>query len=97
MDIMSIESLQADAADFDDTQLQESRTELLNIEQAYQKRIEVFDQSYNSSELRNDENTTFEGMKKLDSKAFFSDVETSFCYQMGLCAGRNWNNFLRLP
>lgn len=61
MSIMSIENIEKDDIDPADKNALESSSML--IQQEYKELIDKFDQAYQSSELKNDWQRTFDGMK----------------------------------
>ena len=92
MSIMSIES-----AEQEDT---EDRNELMRSQTAifdeYTKRIDYFNQSYQTSALKNDYTYNSPLVSELTSQDIYSR-QVSWFYQLVLLIRRNFMNIIRLP
>lgn len=93
MSMMSIESAQQDDVDEDDNEPKKTQAEIV---QEYTKKIDLFSNSYQSSNLRVDYSTISSQVTPVtDEDRAASQV--GWFYQLGLLVKRNFLNILRLP
>lgn len=67
------------------------------IDKKYEEVIELFDQAYQASDLKNDASAVHPEVRPLTGSEQDIAVATGFCYQFSLLARRNFLNVLRLP
>lgn len=67
------------------------------VQNTYKELIDMFDRSYQNSELKNDHKRTFRGMQKLNFDEFFKGKNMSWCNEFFMLLKRNMLNLARIP
>ena len=95
MTIMSIEGIDIEAL------MAESENNGKNpekvLEEEYALMIDYYDECYQKSQLKNEHTQVSELINQLKFTGREGNLATSFCYQFGLLASRNFLNLIRLP
>ena len=90
MSIMSYETVEQEVEEGNEAD------QNLSIPELYAKKIKMFSDAYQNSELKNDPDEMYPGLQAL-TDADLVQSDASWFYQFGLLCSRNFTNIMRLP